>query len=64
MNNLTPTATDALDYALYICHTRGGSMRNESYNAACADIALFIEAAKERLRNGEGLHDHAVTTES
>jgi len=63
MNNDAPTATDALDYAVYICRTRGGSMRNESYNAACADIAIFIQAAKERLQNGEGLYDCAVTTE-
>jgi hypothetical protein len=57
----TTSAIDALDYALYICKIRSSPIKNDSYNAACADIAIFIEAAKERIQNSGELHDYATT---
>jgi hypothetical protein len=55
------SALDALDYAIYICNTRAGSLRHVAYNAACHDIICFLEAAKGRLLDGGELHDYAVT---
>jgi hypothetical protein len=55
------SAFDALDYAIYVCMTRAGSFRHAAYNAACSDVILFLEAAKERLLSGGGLYACAVT---
>ena len=59
----TPSALDALDYALYICKTRKASFKSEAYNAACDDVTIFLEAARDRVENGEGLYDYAVVDE-
>jgi hypothetical protein len=55
------SALDALDYAIYVCNNRAGSLRHAAYNAACSDVILFLEAAKGRLLSGEGLYAYAVT---
>ena len=55
------SALEALDYAIYTCNNRAGSLRHEAYNAACRDIILFLEVAKGRLLAGEGLYAYAVT---
>jgi hypothetical protein len=41
--------------------TRAGSFRHAAYNAACSDVILFLEAAKERVLSGGGLYAYAVT---
>jgi hypothetical protein len=55
------SALDALDYAIFVCNNRAGSLRHAAYNAACSDVILFLEAAKERLLSGGGLYAHAVS---
>jgi hypothetical protein len=55
------SALDALDYAIYTCNNRAGSLRHVAYNAACHDIICFLEAAKGRLLDGGELYDYAVT---
>jgi hypothetical protein len=55
------SALDALDYGIYVCNKRAGSIRHAEYKVACSDVILFLEAAKERLLSGGGLYAYAVT---
>jgi len=51
---------EALKYAVYICETRKNAFKKEGYNVACDEIKLFLEAAIERLENGEDIYSYCT----
>lgn len=56
-----PSALDGLRYALSIAHSRKGILqRPPGYIAACDEIIIFLEAAIERVENGESMHSEAA----
>lgn len=59
--NLTDTVESALDFAIGICKDNKGSNKKEAWNAACEAITIFLEAAKERHKEGLSLHSYAYT---
>jgi len=53
--------TKALHHCLYVIECRRSGNRTADYIAACDDIKLSIEAAIERLENGEQMEATAET---
>lgn len=52
---------EALKYGVYVCETRKGKFKYPAYNVACDEIKLFLEAAIERVENGEDMPSYATT---
>lgn len=52
---------DALAYVLTVIESKRAIRRTADYAAALADIELHVNAAKERLENGEDIHSYAYT---
>lgn len=52
---------EGLQYAIYICDCKRTPLKSAAYNAACDEIKLSLEAAIERLENGEEMTAYAYT---
>lgn len=50
---------EALRYAINVCETRKSSFKFASYNLACDEIKLFLEAAIIRVEAGEDMPSYA-----
>lgn len=59
MTDEQKSKTDALKYAIFVCNTRKSTFKSEAYNVACDEIKLFLEAAIERVKNGEDMTSYA-----
>lgn len=52
MKKETKAKIEALKYAIWICESRKTVLKTESYNAACDEIKIFLEASISRLEEG------------
>ncbi len=56
MKNMNKDKIEALEYVLQIINNRRVVKRTPDYLACGDDIKLFVEAAIERLKNGEEMY--------